>query len=428
MPHALIVNGGSNLSGEIRISGSKNSALPIIAACLLSDAPITLKNVPNLQDIHSMNQLLESLGAKIEFTIDHTRFDHNYAIDCSSISNLRADYDIVRKMRASILVLGSLLGRFGKAEVSLPGGCAIGARPVDMHLYAMQKLGAEIELRDGYVYAVAPIGGLVGAVIPFDKVSVGATENAIMAGVLANGVTQIENAACEPEILDLCNFLNEMGAKITGAGTHTIIIEGVKFLKQTSPYRVIADRVEAGTYAIMAAATASDFTLTHMIPSHLTAVLAVLKEAGVDIEVLEDRIKVRGTSSILHGRDIQTQPYPGFPTDLQAQFLTLMGISKGSAKISEKIFENRFMHVPELIRMGADMKIDGESVMVTGVERYKAAEVMATDLRASVSLLIAALNANGETTINRIYHLDRGYEALEKKLAACGARLRRVSE
>ncbi len=425
MTQKLQIIGGKPINGEVRISGAKNSALPILAACLLSAKPISLKNVPNLHDIHSMNELLVDLGAKVDFKINDD-FDHDYVIDSSNITKLTAEYEIVKKMRASVLVLGSLLGRFGEAIVSLPGGCAIGARPVDMHIDAMMALGADVEIENGYIHAKAKGGKLSGGVVNFEKISVGATENAILAAVLADGVTTINGAALEPEVQDLCNFLCSMGAKITGIGSHTLIIEGVKELVQREPYSIIPDRIEAGTYAIIAAATGGELKLTHVEPWHLTSLINVLKVAGIDVTVDGSTITVDAKGKVINAVDIVTEPYPGFPTDLQAQFMALMGICEGACNITENIFENRFMHAPELMRMGAHIVLDKNHAVITGSKSYTPAQVMATDLRASVSLLIAALNACGETVIDRIYHLDRGYEALEIKLGRCGASLSRV--
>lgn len=417
------VIGGKTLKGNIRISGAKNAALPVIAASILCSEEVEISNIPYLEDTRSMVELVEVLGAKAEFKNVIDQNSRRLIINSKSINNFTAPYDIVRKMRASILVLGPLLARFGEAKVSLPGGCAIGVRPIDMHIKALEQMGAKIELDGGYVIASAP-NGLHGAVIEFDKVSVGATENTMSAAALAEGVTIIKNAAREPEIIDLANFLNVMGAKVSGAGESEIRIEGVKALK-SAKHSLIGDRVEAGTYAAAAAITNGDLRLDGINPEFLAAVLDKLEEAGVNVERGDDYIRVfRAANQNLKGINFTTEPYPGFPTDLQAPIMTLMTIANGEdSNVSENIFENRFMHVPELTRMGAKISVEGNEAVVHGVSALKGAEVMATDLRASVSLILAAMVADGETVVNRVYHLYRGYENLVEKLRACGAEI-----
>lgn len=410
--------GGQPLFGTIPISGAKNAALPLLAATLLCPGKMTLENVPKLADIHSMQVLLSDMGSLIE------QLDRNkMAIDNGHIRSYRADYELVRKMRASILVLGPLVARFGEACVSLPGGCAIGTRPVDLHIKGLQALGAEIEVKDGYIYAKAK-KGLHGAKITLPIVSVGATENIMMAASLADGVSIIENAAREPEIIDLANFLNKMGAAVTGAGTSSIQIKGVNSLKGCH-YPIMTDRIEAGTYIIAALISGGELTLTNAPVAFLDALIAPLTQAGVKIKISQEQISVKSSSSKLPGIDIMTEPYPGFPTDLQAQFMALMTIAEGASMMTETIFENRFMHVPELARMGANITIHGASALIRGVKNLSGAPVMATDLRASVSLVLAGLAATGETIVNRIYHLDRGYENLVEKLSNCGASIER---
>ena len=414
----LVIEGGQKLSGSINISGAKNAALPLLASGLMCSGTLYLSNVPELADTVSMIELMEHLGVQI------ARTDTQINIS-GEAKTLEAPYEQVRKMRASILVLGPLLARYGSVKVSLPGGCAIGTRPVDLHIWAMQQLGAIVELADGYIKARCK-NGLVGNKIVFPVVSVGATENTMLAASLAKGRTQIINAAREPEIIDLGNCLNAMGAKITGHGTDTIIIEGVDTLSDAS-HRIIADRIEAGTFAIAAVVTQGDITLRDINPVYLSALFAVLEQTGATIQIGEDwaRISSNGRAKSV---DIATQPYPGFPTDLQAQYMCLMATADGSSKITETIFENRFMHVPELMRMSADIQIDGRSCIVHGKLDLKPAPVMATDLRASVCLVLAALATAGTTTISRIYHLDRGYANLEEKLNNCGARIQRQAE
>ena len=414
----LVIDGGQKLSGSIKISGAKNAALPLLASGLMCSGTLQLSYVPELADTVSMIELMEHLGVQI------ARTDTQINIS-GEAKTLEAPYEQVRKMRASILVLGPLLARYGSVKVSLPGGCAIGTRPVDLHIWAMQQLGAIVELADGYIKARCK-NGLVGNKIVFPVVSVGATENTMMAASLAKGRTQIINAAREPEIIDLGNCLNAMGAKITGHGTDTIIIEGVDTLSDAS-HRVIADRIEAGTFAIAAAVTQGDITLRDINPVYLNALFAVLEQTGATIQIGEDWARISSNARAT-SVDIATQPYPGFPTDLQAQYMCLMATADGSSKITETIFENRFMHVPELMRMSADIQIDGRSCIVHGKPDLKPAPVMATDLRASVCLVLAALATAGTTAISRIYHLDRGYANLEEKLNNCGARIQRQAE
>jgi UDP-N-acetylglucosamine 1-carboxyvinyltransferase len=427
------IRGGRPLTGEIAVSGSKNAALPLMAAALLTDEPLRLANLPHLADIATLADVLahhgvdlhmngaEDAGARPADGPDGRVLE----LTARQIVNARASYDLVRRMRASVLVLGPLLAREHYAEVSLPGGCAIGTRPVDLHLKAMEALGAEIDLSEGYIKARAPRGGLVGGEILFPKVSVGATENALMAATLARGETQIVNAAREPEIEDLAACLNAMGADISGIGTDTLTVRGVERLHGAA-HPVIPDRIETGTYAMAAAITDGEIELVGAQARHLKAALDKLGEAGVAVRESNRGLRVSRANGRLVGVDATTEPYPGFPTDLQAQFVALMGTARGAAKVTETIFENRFMHVPELARMGANIQVDGATAMVRGVEGLKGAPVMATDLRASVSLVLAGLAAEGETLVNRVYHLDRGYERLEEKLSACGADIARV--
>jgi len=421
--------GGNPLVGEIAISGAKNSALPIMAATLLCPEELEISNIPDLHDIISMCALLRQHGVSIEIEGEsdeiHGSQNRKLKVNASNITTYTAPYELVRKMRASILVLGPLLARFGDAKVSLPGGCAIGTRPVDMHISALEKMGAKIAIEDGYIHGEAP-DGLKGAEINFDKVSVGATENIMTAAVLAKGITTINNAALEPEIVDLANFLNGMGAKVTGAGTSKITIEGVEEL-HSAKHHLIADRIEAGTFAIAAAITGGDLKLTNINPEFLTALIGLLKQCGIQVETGVDFIKVSNPSRMIVAQKITTAPFPLFPTDLQAQMMALLTLSNGESSIEESIFENRFMHVPELARMGAKIEVEHNTALIHGVPSLSGAEVMATDLRASVSLILAALAANGESTINRVYHLDRGYEHIEKKLRACGANIERIA-
>ena len=423
------ITGGVPLEGDIPISGAKNAALPLMTASLLTDGPLQLSNLPHLMDISTLVNLLTSLGVDITMEGDADDDGHTgrvLKLTCGDLSGTTAPYDLVRKMRASILVLGPLLARAGTARVSLPGGCAIGTRPVDLHLAGLAELGAEIELTDGYIEARAP-RGLKGSVIRFPRVSVGATENLLMAATLAEGETVLENAAREPEVGDLANCLTAMGAEIDGIGTDRLVVTGVPRLAGTR-YRVMPDRVETGTFAVAAAITGGDLTLRHADADGVSAVADVMARAGVAVKRKAGGLRVRRNGAGISAVDVTTQPYPGFPTDMQAQVMALMAFSDGAAMITETIFENRFMHVPELARMGADITVSGSSAMVRGVSGLKGAPVMATDLRASVSLVLAGLAATGDTLVNRVYHLDRGYERLVQKLAACGARIERISD
>ena len=416
----LAIIGGRALYGTIPISGAKNSALKVMAAALLSDEPLVLTNVPRLADVDMLLKLLARHGAE-------TAFDNGtLTLHAKDIASTEAPYDLVRKMRASFNVLGPLLAREGKAKVSLPGGCAIGARPVDLHLKALSAMGAKIDLDEGYVLAEAP-EGLKGADIAFPFVSVGATEHAMLAATLAEGKTVLENAAREPEIADLADCLNAMGAKVRGAGRSTIEIEGVDRL-HGAEHRVLPDRIETGAYAMAVGAAGGELTLAGADGRLLGAALAVLEEAGLDIEETGDGLRVRKAPGPCRALDIVTQPFPGFPTDLQAQFMAMAATADGVSTIKETIFENRFMHAPELARMGAKISVDGQTATMRGVPRLKGAPVMATDLRASMSLVIAGLAAEGQTMINRVYHLDRGFERLEDKLTRCGALIERIKE
>jgi len=418
---SILVTGGGALHGEIPIAGAKNACLTLMPATLLSEEPITLTNAPRLSDIKTMGLLLESLGTEVTCMQDGkvlTMSSHN-------LDNLTADYDIVRKMRASILVLGPMLARAGQAVVSLPGGCAIGARPVDLHLKAMEALGAQIELRDGYVHAKAP-QGLKGATIEFPFVSVGATENALLAATLAQGTTILKQAAREPEIVDLAECLIAMGAQIDGHGTSTITIQGVDRLHGAT-HPVVTDRIELGTYMLAPAITGGEVECLGGKIELLTAFCEKLDEAGLSVEQTQRGLKVKRTNADIKAINVTTEPFPGFPTDLQAQMMALLCTARGTSVLEEKIFENRFMHAPELSRMGAQIEVNGGMATVTGVERLKGAPVMATDLRASVSLILAGLAAEGETLVNRVYHLDRGYERVEEKLGNCGAKIERIT-
>ena len=421
--------GGNVLNGQIYISGAKNAALPLVCASLLTSDSVVLKNVPELSDISSLNKLLSYMGMKIsgktETFQSHSAQTYTYQAD--DIKELVAPYDFVRKMRASYYVLGPVLARFHHVEFSLPGGCAIGARPMDIHLSSLEQMGAQIEIKNGYVVADAP-NGLKGAHIIFSKASVGATCNILMAAVLADGMTKIENAAKEPEIGDLIDLLNSMGAKIFGRGTSILTIEGVKELKGAT-HAVISDRIEAGSYAIAAAITKGRIELINAQAEHLQQPLRVLEKMGVSIEEKDNSIVVDARGKTIVGEDIYTDYYPGFPTDLQAQFMALMTVAEGASLVTESIWENRFMHVPELCRMGANINIHGHaSAIVRGVKKLSGAPVMATDLRASFALILAGLVADGETVVNRVYHLDRGYEKLEEKLRAVGANIERIKE
>lgn len=419
----LLIKGGKKLDGAVQIAGAKNATLPLMVASILTDEKLTLTNVPHVSDISTMANLLANLGIGVEFDgmdADSGNQGRAMILDAKEISNPIAPYELVRKMRASIFILGPLLARMGKAKVSLPGGCAIGTRPVDLHLKAMEKLGAKIELTGGYVDAHVD-GRLRGAEINFEKVSVGATENTLMAATLAEGETIINNAACEPEIIDLAKCLTAMGANIQGAGTPQIRIQGVEKL-HAARHRIIADRIEAGTYAVAAGITGGRIKLLGVEMWLLGGLREELEKAGMIIKQVGERdIEVTRTSSVIHPVSISTHPFPGFATDMQAQFMSLMAVAEGTSIIEETIFENRFMHVLELVRMGANIESHGNISVVKGVKKLMGAEVMATDLRASVSLVLAGLVAEGETTINRLYHLERGYERLAEKLIACGA-------
>ena len=420
------ITGGVPLDGVIAIGGAKNSALPLMAASLLTADTLTLENVPDLADIATMANLLVQHGTGVAMAADSGTSGRKLDLSAAHITSTTAPYDLVRKMRASVLVLGPLLARCGRAHVSLPGGCAIGTRPIDLHIKGLRQLGAQIELREGYVDARAP-KGLRGAEIVFPSVSVGATENLLMAAALAEGETVLVNAAREPEISDLAACLRAMGACIQGIGSDHLRIAGVGRL-HGARHRILPDRIETGTYMMAAAATAGEVRLTGTRLDLVAALASVLDRAGVEVSPTADGLTVRRRNGVVAGADITTAPYPGFPTDLQAQVMALMAIAEGVSTITETIFENRFMHVPELARMGANISVQGASAMVRGVSRLTGAPVMATDLRASVSLVVAGLAARGETVINRVYHLDRGYERLEEKLAGCGARIERLRD
>lgn len=414
----IIIEGGARLKGEVRISGAKNAALPILASTILSPGTNTILNTPGLIDIKTMGKILAHLGAKVE--VEEGRVE----IDTTHINNPEAPYDLVRSMRASVLVLCPLIARMGEAKVSLPGGCAIGARPINLHLMGLEKMGAKVEIEHGYVKVKAK--RLKGAKIYLDMPTVTGTENLMMAAALADGTTVIENAACEPEVSDLAEALKKMGARIEGAGKDVITIEGVNSLNPVE-YSVIPDRIEAGTFMVAGAITDGNIKLKGCIPGHLDAVVAKIKEAGVEIIEEEGGLRVKGIKRP-KAVDIKTMPHPGFPTDMQAQMMALMSVADGISVITETIFENRFMHVAELRRMGADIKIEGNTAIVHGVPDISGAPLMATDLRASASLIIAGLAAKGKTTLSRVYHIDRGYEKIEKKLSALGARITREKD
>ncbi|SFD91687.1 UDP-N-acetylglucosamine 1-carboxyvinyltransferase [Roseivivax sediminis] len=419
---SIVVTGNGPLSGQIPIAGAKNACLTLMPATLLTEEPLTLLNAPRLSDIRTMTELLSSLGAEVSALND----GRVIAMSSHALDNHRADYDIVRKMRASILVLGPMLARDGYAEVSLPGGCAIGARPVDLHLKALEALGAELDLRDGYVFAKAPKGGLRGGRVRFPLVSVGATENALMAATLARGTTVIENAAREPEIVDLARCLRAMGAQIEGEGTSTITIEGAERLGGAT-HKVVTDRIELGTYMLAPAICGGEVECLGGRIDLLQSFCERLDAAGVSVEETQTGLKVARRGNRIQAVDVTTEPYPGFPTDLQAQMMALLCTAEGTSVLEEKIFENRFMHAPELMRMGASIEVSGGTAKVNGVPALKGAPVMATDLRASVSLILAGLAAEGETVVNRVYHLDRGYEHVVEKLAGVGAKIERVA-
>ena len=417
----LIIKGGKPLHGDIIISGAKNSALPIMAATILMTDNVTIANVPHLKDVTTMMELLGHLGAKL--IIDEKM---NVQINASQINDMVAPYHLVKTMRASILVLGPMLSRFGQADVSLPGGCAIGSRPVDLHLKALKTMGADITVTNGFIHARCKHGRLQGKTLVFDTVTVTGTENIMMAAVLAEGVTTIKNAAREPEVLDLALFLNQMGAKISGAGTHTIEIEGVDSLIGGS-YSVIPDRIEAGTYLTAAALTRGNVTVRKVKPDNLLSMLCKFEEAGAHLTIGEDWVNLDMKGKRPKSVDISTAPYPGLATDMQAQFMAMNTVAEGTSTVIENIFENRFMHVQELRRMGAKIKLNGNTAMISGVEKLTGAPVMATDLRASASLILAGLAAEGETTVERVYHVDRGYERIEEKLSMLGADIKRRS-
>jgi UDP-N-acetylglucosamine 1-carboxyvinyltransferase len=413
--YKIVIKGGKKLRGEVSVSGAKNAALPILASSLLASGKSTYRNVPGLGDVLTMKKLLGQLGAEVEG-------DGSTTVDSTNIHNFEAPYELVKTMRASALVLGPLVGRYGHAQVSLPGGCAIGARPIDQHLKGLAAMGARIELEHGLVTAKAR--RLRGATIVFDVVTVTGTENLMMAAALAKGRTTLENAACEPEVEELARVLNKMGARIRGAGTSLITIEGVDELHAVD-HAIIPDRVEAGTLMVAAAVTRGNVLIRDCLPEHLDAVIAKLRSTGADVTIEGEAVRVQGKAEFKPA-DIATRPYPGFPTDMQAQFMVLMAMARGQSVLSETIFENRFMHVPELQRMGADIVIDGHTAVVRGPTKFKGAKVMATDLRASACLVLAGLVASGTTEVLRVYHLDRGYEHLERKLRALGADIRRV--
>lgn len=423
----ILIRGGNRLSGKLPISGAKNSALTLMPCALLTEEPVTLRNLPRLADVDSFGHLLNQLGVSTEIEgARPTDFGRVMTMRAGRLTSTEAPYDIVRKMRASILVLGPLVARAGEATVSLPGGCSIGNRPIDLHLKALEAMGAEIELAAGYVRATAPGGRLPGGRVTFPIVSVGATENAVMAAVLAKGGTIIENAAREPEIVDLCNLLLAMGASISGVGTETLEIEGRDRLHGAT-YRVMPDRIEAGSYACAAAITGGSVELVGVKPDDMRATIAALVEAGVGIEEKGSSLFVTSDGK-LKPLTLSTAPYPGFATDMQAQFMAMLCLADGASVLTETIFENRYMHVPELARMGADIQVRGRTAVVRGVDHLVGAPVMATDLRASMSLIIAGLVASGETDVGRVYHLDRGYERLEEKLQAVGADIERVGD
>ena len=414
----LLIKGGKSLFGEIDCSGAKNAALPVIAASILSSNDVTLKNLPYLQDITTMFELIGSMGADI--LLDERM---NFRLNTSNLSNLEARYELVKTMRASILVLGSMVAKYGYAKIALPGGCAIGSRPVNYHLTALEKLGAEISLNNGYIEAKAK--KLIGADIEFEGVTVTGTENLMMAASLAEGVTTLTNVAKEPEISDLADFLNSMGANISGAGTDKIIVEGVKELIGTA-FKIPADRIEAGTYLVAGALTNGKITINKIDPSRMGAIIETLQKVGAEININENSISLDMTNNAIKPVDIITAPFPGFPTDMQAQFTVLNCIGHGESFVKETIFENRFMHVQELNRMGTDITIKGTTALINGVDSISGAQVMATDLRASASLILAGLVAKGETIVDRIYHIDRGYERIEEKLSSLGAEIIRL--
>ncbi len=417
----LVIRGGNRLVGTVKVSGAKNAVLPLIAATLLGKSPSILEEVPDLEDVRTFAEVLRHLGVKVQYN----KADHMLFVDSTNISSCEAPYELVRKMRASFLIMGPLLARHGHSKISLPGGCAIGTRPIDLHLKGFEALGAKIDIGHGYIEATAP-NGLTGARIYLDFPSVGATENIIMAASMAKGQTILENAAHEPEIVDLANYLNTMGANIKGAGTDVIRIEGVTELTGKT-YEVIPDRIEAGTFMVAAAMTGGDLYVENAMTEHLKPVIAKLKEAGVTIEEDTNGIRVK-SNGVLKAIDIKTLPYPGFPTDMQAQFMAMTTVSHGTSVISETVFENRFMHVDELKRMGATIKIDGRSAVVEGLATLTGCQVKATDLRAGAALVLAGLVASGETEVGYLHHIDRGYDDLVTKLCRIGADIKRVGK
>jgi UDP-N-acetylglucosamine 1-carboxyvinyltransferase len=418
----LVIRGGNPLLGTIRVSGAKNAALPAMAAALLTEEPVVLENIPQVRDIETTRKLLAAMGAEVE--LGYGRAQHRTTICCRNLASPKASYELVKTMRASTLVLGPLVARYGRARVSLPGGCAIGARPIDLHIKGLERLGAQITQEHGYVEASAK--RLRGAEIVFDKITVTGTEDLLMAAALAEGESIMQNCAREPEVADLADLLNKMGARIEGAGTPTIRIQGVERL-HGARHRIIPDRIEAGTFIVAAALTGGDLNIVGCDPNHLTAVLQKLQETGVKIAHNHDSIRVVGHGD-LRGSDMVTEEHPGFPTDMQAQYMALATQAEGTSVITENIFENRFMHAQELVRMGANIKIEGRRAIVRGKTELSAAAVLASDLRASASLVIAALVADGETIIDRVYHIDRGYEHIEEKLRGVGAQIRRIGE
>ena len=418
----LVIRGGSPLTGTVRISGAKNAALPAMAAALLTEEPVILENIPQVRDIITERNLLAAMGAEVE--LGYGRAQHRTTICCRSLANEEASYELVKTMRASTLVLGPLVARMHHARVSLPGGCAIGARPIDLHIKGLEKLGAQITQEHGYIEARAE--RLKGASIVFEKITVTGTEDLLMAATLAEGATILENCACEPEVVDLAALLSKMGARIEGAGTRTIRVQGVEKLGGAR-HRIIPDRIEAGTFIIAAALTGGDVTVSNCEPQHLGAVLSKLDECGAHVATTTDSVRVV-TGGALKSADIVTEEYPGFPTDMQAQYMALATQADGTSVITENIFENRYMHAQELVRMGANIKIEGRRAVVRGKTPLSGAAVLASDLRASASLVLAALVAEGETIIDRVYHLDRGYERIEEKLRSVGAQIRRIGE
>jgi len=418
----FVIRGGNGLQGNIRVSGAKNAALPCMAAALLTDEPVVLENVPQVRDIETTRRLLAAMGAEVE--LGYGRAQHRTTIRCANLTTPEASYELVKTMRASTLVLGPLVARMKRARVSLPGGCAIGARPIDQHIMGLERLGARIRQEHGYVEAAAE--RLHGAEIIFDKITVTGTEDLMMAAALADGESVLENCAREPEVVDLAELLNRMGAHIEGAGTHQIRIRGVEKL-HGARHRIIPDRIEAGTFIIAGAMCPGELTVSNCEPRHLTALLSKLRQAGVPIEAEPDWVRVSGHAP-LKATDMSTEEYPGFPTDMQAQYMALMTQAEGSSVITENIFENRFMHAQELVRMGGHIKIDGSRAVVRGRTPLSAAAVLASDLRASASLALAALVADGETIIDRVYHIDRGYEHIEEKLRGAGAEIKRIGE